>query len=322
MKRNGWYRWFLLLFLFPVCALAAEAPARVDAALVQAFLPEYGFEEGIQDAEGNVLRLLMRRPDGALVFVGGVQNETGWQWTESRPLPEDAHIGYANFADSIAMNGNGTLVRVSPFADGTWGVTLMYTEKGNMFPLGQNWIDNAMNDEPLGDHPWRDISVVDWMALPADIEEAVSQLDPSRWARVLVPEVTGKLSLHVTPDESSAVLGTYYRGAPVRILESGTEWTKVDLLGMEGWMKTTGLAIGEAMNQADYRGPWLSARGDGIMVHDQPLADSPCRFVQDHSWNAAFYVIGEYNEEWLHVWCVYEGTGGYVRRNDLWEGNG
>ena len=321
MKRIRWFIWLLLL-LFPVYAVAAEKPAPADPALVRLLLPEHAFEEGIQNAEGDELRLLMRRPDGALVFVGGVKDENGWHMTESTPLPEDAHIGYANFAASIAMNENSTLVSIGPFADGTWGVTLLYTEKDSMFPLGQNWIDDAMNDEPLGDHPLNDITVIDWTDLPADEEDAVGRMDWARWARVLVPEGTGRLNLHAMPDEASAVLGSYYRGAPVRIVEPGGEWTRVDILGMEGWMMTESLAVGETMMQADYRGPWLSARGSGVMVYGQPLEDSPCRFVRDNSWNAAFYVIGQYNEEWLHVWCMDDGAGGYVRRDDLWEGNG
>lgn len=312
---------FFVLLLLPVTALAAEEPAKADEQLALSLMPGYEFVEGILSGDGREMRLLMRRPDGDLVFVGGVHDdETGWQMTESTPLPQGTHIGYANFPSSLALDDDRCLVSVGVYASGKWGVTLISPEGGGVIPLGANWIDDAMNDEPLGDHPWSDITRIDWSALPAGYEEAAAQLDPSRWARVNIPE--GILHLHVQPDHTSAVLGGYYSGAPVRIVENAGEWTRVEILGLEGWMQTAFLAVGAEMVHAEYRGPWLGAVGGGAMLHEQPLMDSPSRYIEDNSWNAAFCVVGMYNEEWYHVWCFSDDAGGYIHRDELWEGNG
>jgi len=189
-----------------------------------------------------------------------------------------------------------------------------------MIPLGSNWIDDAMLDEPLGDHPWSDITRIDWNTLPFSYEEIIAQLDSSRWARVNIPD--GILNLHVQPDQTSAALGSYYSGAPVHILEDKGEWAYVAILGLEGWMQTAFLAVGAEMVNAEYRGPWLSSVDGGAMLHEQPLKDSPCLYIVDNSWTAAFYVIGKYNEEWYHVWCCNDDTSGYIHKDDLWAGNG
>lgn len=315
----------LLLILFVPCvALAAEPAIPADPALVSVLMPDYELAEGIINNEGNELRLLMRRPDGMLVFVGGVHDaEDGWQMTESTPLPEGSNIGLENFVSSLVVGESRYLVDVTPFANGTWGVTLMYPENGGLFLLGQNWIGSETHIPGLvGDHPWNDITRMDWSSLPASYEDAVDQLDSSAWARVHNPDSSDRLNLRTQPDKKSASLGKYYNGVPVRILENKGEWAKVDILGLEGWMMTEFLAIADEMTKAEYRGPWLSTVESGAMMYEQPLEDSPSCFVEDSSWSSSFYVIGCFNEEWYHVWCHYDGSSGYFRVKDLWEGNG
>lgn len=158
--------------------------------------------------------------------------------------------------------------------------------------------------------------------MPNSYAEAAAQLDSSAWARVYNPDPNDRLNLRTQPDKKSASLGKYYNGVPVRILENKGEWAKVDILGVEGWMMTEFLAIGEAITEAEYRGPWLSTVGAGAMMYEQPLEDASCRFVEDSSWSSSFYIIGCFNEEWYHAWCYYDGSSGYFRTEDLWEGNG
>ena len=311
----------LVALLLPAWVGAAEEPERAEPALVlalvSAILPEYELAEGVTMDGGETMLLLMRRPDGEKVLIcGRLDPEAGWQWTESTPLPGDAHIGYSNFADSIALYEKRWLVRIGLFADGTWGITQLYTPEKSLFPLGQNWINEPMMEAMPGDHPWSDITRVDWQALPVNLDEAAAGLDTSQWARI-----RANANLYTLPDEEAAVLGTYYTGAPVRVLETDGSWTKADILGLEGWLRSDVLALGTDMAKVTYQGPWLSTVGSGAMMHEQPLADSPCQFVLDNSWTSSFYVVG-CHEDWFHVWCVQDGSGGYIHRDDLWEGNG
>ena len=300
------------VMLLPVCALSQA----VDERLAVSLLPGYEYVKGVLYEEENEMHLLMRRPDGEMVFAGGVWDEqTGWRITESMPLPQDVRMGAGNLPGALVMNGEQTRVTLGAFADGTWGITLV-----DFLPLGPEWIGDGMIEGMLGDHPWKDITKIDWNTLPAGYEEALLQTDVSGWARVAIEE--GKLNLHAQPDDASAVLGGYVRGAPVRVLEADGEWTRVDVLGLEGWMRNDSLAVGDAMRQIDYRGPWLAAVGGSAMIHEQPLQDSPAVCVIDDSWTAAFYVIGCYNDEWYHVWSCTDGTSGYIHKDDLWEGNG
>ena len=314
----------LLILIVPAAALAAEPAIPADPALVSVLMPGYELIEGVINNAGDELRLLMRRPDGMLVFVGGAHDaEEGWQMTESTPLPEGSRIGVENFVDSLGIGESRYLVDVSPFADGTWGITLMYPENSGLFILGQNWIESELHIPGLiGDHPWKDITRVDWGTLPASYQEAAAQLDSSCWARVSNPDPNDRLNLRTQPDRKSASLGKYYNGAPVRILENRGEWAHVEILGVEGWMMTEFLAIGDAITEAEYRGPWLSTVESGAMKYEQPLEDAPCRFVEDGSWSSSFYVIGSFDEKWYHVWHYHDGAGGYFRAEDLWEGNG
>lgn len=318
-----------LMLLLPAAALAGDPAIPADPALVSVLMPGYTLVEGHISREGDTLRLLMRRPDGMLVFVGGVHDaELGWQMTESTPLPEGAMLGVENFVDSlgyVGRDGYGYYTfDVTPSADGTWGISLIYPPgPDGLFLVGPNWIfEEAGAPTIVGDHPWSDITRMDWSTLPDSYEDALTKLDHSNWALVTNPNPSDRLNLRAQPDKKSTSLGKYYSGAPVRILEDKGEWARVEILGLEGWMQTAFLAVGAEMTIAEYRGPWLSAVDRGAMLYEQPMKDSPCRFVEDNSWTAAFYVIGRYNEEWYHVWCSADDASGYIHQDDLWEGNG
>ena len=83
---------------FPVSLwdLTDEQLARVAALL----LPEYTYKIG--KFGWDAASFLMTRPDGEVVFCGGVYKDGAWVWTESTPLPEDTwcddyHSGGSSF---------------------------------------------------------------------------------------------------------------------------------------------------------------------------------------------------------------------------------
>ena len=314
---------FLLILLLPVMAFAADLPPKADPTLVSVLMPGHQLVRGITNREGNELRLLMNRPDGQLVFVGGVHDPIdGWKMTVSSSLPEGTFLGVENFVTSLGIGGTDIYaVTPCPYPDGSWGLNLLYPDEAGLFRVGPNWIFEESGAPLLvGDHPWSDITTIDWSSLPADYEDALSQVDHSNWALVNNPDPKDRLHLRVEPDRKSDSLGKYYNGAPVRILENKGEWARVDILGVKGWMMTRYLAIGEDMKRVKYAGPQLQTVEGGATLYAQPNADSACSVAQEYF--SGMQVIGIVNEQWYHVWFYEDGAGGYFRADELWEGNG
>ena len=99
---------FLALLMLTSAAQASEPANPADPAMVAALLPGYAYVRGIDD--GDELRLLMRRADEALVFIGGLRDASGqWALTESTPLPEGTILGVENFTHSLGIP-SGTYV--------------------------------------------------------------------------------------------------------------------------------------------------------------------------------------------------------------------
>lgn len=313
---------FLLMLLLPVFALAADQPPAADATLVSVLMPGYEMLEGITNTHGNELRLLMRRPDGQLVFAGGVHDpKEGWKMTVSTPLPEGSRLGVENFVTSLGIGEGYDTVTPVAYPNGSWGLCNIYPDGKGLFRVGPNWVlEESGTPVLVGDHPWNDLTDIDWSSLPNSYEDALLQMDHSRWALVNNPDPKDRLHLRVKPDRKSASLGKYYNGAPVRILENKGEWARVDILGVEGWMMTQYLAIGEAMKAVDFAGPWLETAEGGAALHTEPNEESMLTTKTGNF--ASMKIIGIVNEQWYHVWFYAEGTGGYFRADDLWEGNG
>lgn len=314
---------FLLILFLPVMAFAAELPPKADPTLVSVLMPGHQLVRGITNREGDELRLLMHRPDGQLVFVGGVHDpKEGWKMTVSTPLPEGSFLGVENFVTSIGIGGTDIYaVTPHPYPDGSWGVDILYPDDEELFRIGPNWIFEESGVPTLvGNHPWSDITVIDWSSLPASYEDALLQVEHSNWALVNNPNPQDRLNLRVKPDKKSASLGKYYNGAPVRILENKGEWAQVDILGVEGWMMTEYLAIGDAMKTVTPAHPQLQTLEGGSVLHAEPNEDAALGAASGDY--ASMKIIGMVDEQWYHVWFYNEGTGGYFRADDLWEGNG
>lgn len=311
----------LLLCLTPM-ALASEPATPADEALVKKLLPDYTLVEGnIHDGE---LRLLMNKPDGTLVFVGAVQDASGdWRLAESSPLPEGTILGVENFVYSLGIpSGNFYhLVSLEPYADFSWGVSLIYPCDGSMFRLGKEWItdENHAFDGHFGLHPWSNVAEIDWAALPQSYEEAVAAMDTSAFAVVNNPDSADRLHLRVKPDRKADSLGKFYSGTPVYVAERGEEWTKVTVAGMDGWMMTEYLVFGEDMESVEYAGPWLDVKTEDTMICSGPSEDA---FYRTMAKNETFFVIGVNGEEWYIIWLSDSNEYAFVRQDDLWPGNG
>ena len=168
----------VFLLLLTATVYAAEPANPADPEMVARLLPSQDLTlvRGIDD--GDELRLLMRRNDGKLLFVGGVKEDRGWVFTYSSPLPEGTILGVENFTHSLGIP-NGTFVdcvSVHPYADGTWGVNYLdpWGSTGEIH-MGKHVVyDSHVLDGYIGDHPWSDITCIDWISLPGSYAEAVA----------------------------------------------------------------------------------------------------------------------------------------------------
>lgn len=315
----------LLLILLTAPCLAAEPANPADPAMIAELLPGYTLVEGIDD--GDELRLLMRSAENELLFVGGVKTADGkWRFTESSPLPEGTILGVENFTHSLGIPSPKyyDCISVQPYADGTWGVSMVMPAHSGMCFMGRHVIYDTVNDIDghFGDHPWSDVTAIDWTTLPASYEEALAQLDASAWAVVSNPDPADRLHLRVHPDRDAASLGKYYNRTPVQIREYGEEWCAVTVCGLDGWMMTRYLALDEAMDGVKYAGPWLTWKED-LTEHRlfaEPRISSSCT-VFSASYGPSFYVMGVAGD-YCHVWLPCTEEYGYIPTDDLWPGNG
>ncbi|MBE5810129.1 MAG: hypothetical protein E7318_04245 [Clostridiales bacterium] len=312
----------LVLMMTASIALASEPANPADPAMVAELLPNYTYIEGIDD--GDELRLLMRNASNELVFVGGIHGEDGlWRFTESTPLPEGTILGVENFTHSIGLPGTKyySCVNVSPYADGTWGVSLIMPDGTGLFTLGQHSIHGETHEVygTFGDHPWSDITAIDWTTLPSSYEDAVARVNRDNWAVVNNPNREDRLHLRVSPEKDAASLGKYYNRTPVRIREYGKTWCSVTVCGVDGYMMTEYLAFGEEMDGLDYAGPWLTRKEhlSEVRLYESPRTASKY-IMHELNWFCVLGVAGDY----YHVWLPDTEEYGYVHMDDLWEGNG
>jgi len=320
-----WLSLLTALLLLTASALASEPANPADPAMIAALLPGYTLVEGIDDS--TELRLLMRNAENELVFIGGVKSaDSTWRFTESTPLPEGTILGVENFTHSLGIPSRKyyDCVSVEPYADGTWGVSMVMPNGGGMIFLKKHLIYDGLDEYEgyLGDHPWSDISVIDWTTLPKTESEALSHLERTGWAVVNNPDPADRLHLRASPDPDAASFGKYYNRTPVRIRKYGEEWCAVTVCGLEGYMMTKYLAFGEAMDAVKYAGPWLTWKEDltAHRLYAAPRASSAFT-ASTGEYGPSFYIMGVAGD-FYHVWLTNTEEYSYVRIDDLWPGNG
>lgn len=290
------------------------------ARTAEELFPGDAYLDGDADADG--LRFLLRRPDGATVFAGVTEDGTGLpRRAESTPLPGNAkaYLGDENFTSALVLEWEGnrraSLV-LAPYADGTWGLCQCPHFVG--VQLGRNWMMEEDGHRVFGEHPWSDISALDWNSLPASEAELRAGFDPSGWATPNNPNPQDRLHLRAGANRSADSLGKYYNGTPVRVLARGDEWTQVDICGVTGCMMTRYLAFGEAAaGVAQAPDSRLTLKDDRAALHVSPREDASYEIVTRDP-----MVIGVLEPSWFHVWVPETDQSGYMKQDALWPGNG
>lgn len=291
--------------------------------------PEYTFVDGAAKEDG--IELLMREKDGTLRLVTCACYDGAPITNISSPLPENTHYGFENFWDAIAVNDHAA-AGVSPYADGAWAVryTWPMTGEGDILFYGRNWIScegSRFARLYVGDHPWRDVSSTDWNTLPASLEEALTHLDPSRWAVVNNPDPADRLHLRYRDDRTSRSFGKYYNGTPAEVLRTAGDWAFVRVGGVNGWMMKKYLAFGRDAWEVQAAFPDLSfVENREYFLVWRPERNLEGKLPADGDWSVErgenFVIMGIVEDDWYHVWFPDRDESGYMRRSDFWPGNG
>ncbi|MBR2718961.1 MAG: hypothetical protein IKB78_06685 [Clostridia bacterium] len=294
-------------------------------------VPEYTYVDGGATEDG--LELIMRDKEGVLRLITSACINGENVTNISSPLPEDARYAVDNFGDCVYIPGRAAAL-VEPCMDGVWRISETWPDGylGDFLHLGRNWISEfpffSMGPFYVGDNPWSDITTADWSTLPATMEEALEQLDPSRWAVVNNPNPADRLHLWEKADRESRSFAKYYNGTPVEVLEKGKTWTRVRIQGIDGWMMTQYLAFGKDAWQVKHALPcmFLLEEESVFPVWTEDNVIRGRKLTADGDWTVEksehVCIIGILGEEWYHVWFPDLDEGGMMRQSDFWPGNG
>ena len=204
-----------------------------------------------------------------------------------------------------------------------WGMT-----KKDEFGAGLNYLFHydegagmARNDgRYYGEHPWSDVTALDWSAMPNTFEEAYAQLDMRGYAVVDNPNPADRLHLRAAPGRNARSYGKFYNRTPVRVLDVAGDWTFVGVGELEGYMMTEYLAFGEDMRGVKCAFPQLTLREayrKGTPLYAAP--DQSARTVGTAG--EGDFIVGVYGDEWFVV-MTDDGAFGYAPQALYWPGNG
>ena len=293
-----------------------------------ALMPEYTFVKGM--LKNGTMHFLMEKPDSSRVYViCEYMSHREVRLIESSPLPAGTELGYENFTDSLWIDGR--CVTIQLLFDGTAGIEYIYDDaacseesEGFLF-FGHRtvWDGSVVPMQAMlyGDHPWDDITQINWNTLPHNLSEASAQMDSGNYAMVVNPNPADRLHLRERADKRSRSQGKYYTGTPVEILSVEGDWVRLAIGGQRGFMMKRYLTFGQpgsALKLDLSALPQLSPKDAILKAYQQPQSGSYTTRWQDSSMR----VIGIIGDEWYHVWFPATGEYGFVRQSDLTAGNG
>ena len=299
-----------------------------------ALMPDYTFMKGM--LKNDAMHFLMEKPDGRRVYViCDYMSHREADLIESTPLPAGTVLGWENFSDSLRIDGR--CVTIQLLYNGSAGIDTIYDdaacseESGGFLFFGYRtvWDDSAVPAQTIlyGDHPWDDITQIDWNTLPHGLAEASAQMDAGSYAMVVNPDPADRLHLRERADRASRSQGKYYTGTPVGVSAQDGDWTLVVFGDWRSWVRgymmkryLTFGKNGSALELDTSAMPQLSPAYAILKVYEEPQAGSYITHWQENY--SSMLVIGVIGNEWYHVWFPATGEYGFVRQSDLWAGNG
>ena len=320
----------LLIPAAPAYGSGAEGPEEGQP-LPSAFAAQFPGCQGLDKLwipDEDCEAWLVRTQDGEKVLLCGTYRpENGWTIIRSTPLPPQAHAAFIDGFEVLDLGHAQCTVR--RYHDDLWGVR--YTGYFDMY-AGPGWIGyyGTWNYQHYGEHPWDDLTEIDWMSLGNRLAEALPYLDASASATPDHPDTEGRTFLYERPDTNSSVTAGLLNGAPLTVLERNGEWTHV-CLGRkdgpqqrpEGWIPTGQLAFAEQIHPEHFamRNVLQFARNNDPVTLLTPDGSITVEDYDDKDFRVAGEKTAGGKEYWL-VYSYYTEQAGYVLKEDLYGGNG
>ena len=317
---------------FPVLIADSIEDERFFRDAAVALMPDYTCLKGM--LKNGALHFLMQKPDGTKVYiVCDYASHREVNLIESSALPDNTYLGVENFTDCLWIDGRSVAVQLFPAGD-TAGIEYIYNDEAHRsetaflyFGDSTVWADDNENLILYGDHPWDDITEIDWNSLPRTLEEASVQMDSDNYAMVVNPKPADRLHLRERPDKGSRSQCKYYTGTRVTIAgnEKG-DWAQVITGGghsfLSGWMMKRYLTRGQkgqALRLDLSAMPKLFMKNQYLYVYQEPMKSSWHSLLFEDS---GMRIIGVIGSKWYHVWFPGTGEYGFVQQSDLTKGNG
>lgn len=316
MKRSMMKCLLCMLLLALLCPVWAMADSMEEAASRYA---GYTFVQG--EEKEDMLCMIMRRPDGKQVLIGGVRFSADGRYVtqQSAALPDEAEaeIVYAmeNKSFTLFMNDEKRGYTLAPYGE-TWGVLMGDDQVGNF------WVNISRDPNSawtFGSHPWSDISVIDWTNMPDSEWDVLKAMNTQLWATPYSPSYHDRVHLRAAPREDAVSLGKYYNGTPIRVLERGAQWTHVSIFGVEGYMMTKYLAFGDDVCLPDNGLYRQVLNEESTEIYEWPDRNTAHTTIHAKRGIMILAVVGD---DWYHVWDIREGKAGYLPVEDVQPGNG
>ena len=294
-------------------------------------MPGYTFIKGM--LKNSCMHFLMEKADGSRVYViCEYMSHRTVNLIESSSLPEGTVLGHDNFSDSLWIDGR--CVTVQLLYSGKAGLEYIYDDTAGdnaflFFGDRTAWSGAEIPVKTIlyGDHPWNDITTMDWNSLPYTLDAVAARMDSSPYAMVVNPNPADRLHLRERADKGSRSQGKYYTGTPVGVSAQDGDWTLVIFGDWHSWVRgymmrsyLTFGQFGDALYLDVSHMPQLFPTGEKLKVYKEPqIGDYTWHMNSD--WNT-MKVIGIIGNEWCHVWSPVTGEYGFVRQSDLTAGNG
>ncbi|MBR3795282.1 MAG: SH3 domain-containing protein [Clostridia bacterium] len=305
-----------MLLALLLCSTAAMADSMKEAAARYA---GYTFVQG-EEAE-DMICMIMGRPDGKRVVIGGVRHTEDGEYAtqQSAPLPDgvSARIEYAmeNKTFTLFLGEAEKGYSLAPYGE-TWGVAIGDEIVGHFWVIISRSPNSAWC---FGRHPWSDMSIIDWTKLPEERGDVLAVMDTQDWATPASPNYHDRVHLRAAPRKDAVSLGKYYNGTPIRVLDRGEEWTHVSIFGVEGYMMTKCLAFGSHVSLVDNGLYRQVLNEESAEIYEWPDRSTAHTTIRARCGIMILAVVGD---DWYHVWDIREGKAGYLPVEDVQAGNG
>ena len=275
--------------------------------------------------------LLLQSADGSRRVRVSERNGRANVWRDSVALSSSTTLDLFHAGDNqIFLEEDGKTFFFRRTRQGRWLFTGMMDADGVNVGVGCVRVDESggcgKNDGDIyGKSEPLDLMKIPVEQWPTSREEAAARLDTDAYAFVNNDNPADRLHLREAPSRNAQSLGKFYNRTPVQILAWEGDWAYVEIgtgeAHLYGYMMTKYLVRGGddmSVSCAFEMLTPLEELKEGAPIYYEPddTTEEIGRFVGSDE-----YVIGVYGDDWV-IAMTWDGNVGYVRRADLWEGNG